>query len=461
MNDLSVRSDGSDAPLDKTSGKQLAAHGSILGVATIIANAGNYLLNVFLGRWLTPSEFADANLMVTIMLLITAAAVSLQLIAARFASIHEASGTRDETLALSKYLERRAGLIGLALGLGLALPAQFWSDFFNTRTALPFVILGAGMPFYLVQAVGRGVLQGRLTFRPLAATFVVEMVVRVAAGVGLVAAGLGVEGATLGLTLSFLATWFHVRHLTRPDAAGSTNATASSAPTMSADAVRSLRTYAGPVGVLLLGQIIINNGDVLVAKRFLDPDTAGVYAAVALVGRAVFFLSWSVATTLFPAAAQRDQAGEDSNGLLYGGLGIVALMGVGFVVGAKLLGGIVLGEVFGPEYRGVSDQLALYAFATSLFAMANLIVSHHLSMGRRRESFLLVAGGVVQTALLLAGRGSIDSLISAQVVAMAILLGVIATSHALGQRRNTSTLPANVEILHPEQASNKEKRKAA
>ncbi len=412
----------------KTGGKQLAASGSILGIAIILANAGNYLLNVFLGRWLTPAEFADANLMVTIMLLVTAIAVSLQLIAARFASINDANGDHAETAAMAAWLERRAMIAGLIVGLSLVVGAPMWRDFFRSESALPFVILGIGMPFYLVQAVGRGVLQGRMTFRPLAATFLVEMVVRVVAGVSLVALGLGVQGATLGLTLSFLATWLHVRILTSHRGAGA----------LSASTVKSLITYAGPVGVLLLGQIIINNGDVLIAKRFLEPETAGVYAAVALVGRAVFFLSWSVATTLFPAAAQRDQAGEDSNGLLYSGLGIVALMGLGFVVGAKLLGGIVLGEVFGPEYGGVSNQLALYAFATSLFAMANLIVSHHLSMGRRRESFLLVGGGVMQTALLLLGRGSIDSLISAQVVAMALLLTVIAASHFFGLRTSSS-----------------------
>lgn len=435
----------------KTGGKHLAASGSILGIAIILANAGNYLLNVFLGRWLTPAEFADANLMVTIMLLVTAIAVSLQLIAARFASINDANGDEGETAAMAAWLERRAGIAGLVVAVALVLGAPAWRNFFNSESALPFVILGLGMPFYLVQAVGRGVLQGRLTFRPLAATFIVEMVVRVLAGVSLVAFGAGVEGATLGLTLSFLATWFHVRMLTSYRGAG----------VLSSSTVRSIIAYAGPVGVLLLGQIIINNGDVLIAKRFLEPETAGVYAAIALVGRAVFFLSWSVATTLFPAAAQRDQAGEDSNGLLYGGLGIVAVMGVGFVVGAKFLGGIVLGEVFGPEYGGVSNQLALYAFATSLFAMANLIVSHHLSMGRRREAFLLVAGGVVQTTLLLLGRGSIDSLINAQVTAMALLLAVIVASHVAGLRTKRSAPVATLSTISPHEPQLDEKRAAA
>ncbi len=408
-----------------TDGKKLMAGGAALGVAMIIANAGNYLLNVFLGRWLTPAEFADANLMVTIMLLVTAIAISLQLIAARFAGINAVAADRAATDALAGWLERRALVAGTIVAVVLIGGASFWREFFNSASAWPFVILGIGMPFYLVQAVGRGVLQGHLTFRPLAATFIVEMVVRVATGIGLVALGFGVGGATVGLTASFFAVWIHVRLLIgrrRPEP-------------MTAQAVSVLVSYVGPVAVLLFGQIVINNGDVLIAKRFLDPDTAGVYAAIALVGRAVFFLSWSVATTLFPAAARRDELGQSSHGLLYGGLGIVALMGAGFVAGAALLGGIVLGRVFGPEYAEVSGPLARYAFATSLFAMANLIVTHHLSMGRLREALVLLAGSGIQTTLLFLGRDDIDSLIEAQVGAMAILLAAVGVSHAIGARR--------------------------
>jgi O-antigen/teichoic acid export membrane protein len=110
------------------------------------------------------------------------------------------------------------------------------------------------------------------------------------------------------------------------------------------------------------------------------------------------------------------------------------VMGAGFVVGAWWLGGTVLGNVFGPEYGEVSGPLAWYAAATSMFAIANLIVSHHLSLDQRRESFVLIGGAAVQTILLLIGRGDIDSLIRAQVIAMAILLIAVVTSHIISRK---------------------------
>ena len=420
-----------------TTSRSLLAGGSVLAIAMFAANGGNYLLNVVLGRWLDPPEFADANLMVTLMLLVTAIAVSLQLIAARFAGIHAVSNEEAKTKILVRGLERWALIVGVGLALLLMAGAPVWADFFNSESAWPFAVLGLGMPAYLVQAVGRGVLQGKLAFGPLAGTFVKEMLVRVVLGITLVWLGFGVIGATAALTASFIATWLAVRSAVKWE---------SDEPAPRRPIDREVMRYAGPVAVLLLGQIIINNGDVLISKQGLEPTQAGIYAAVALVGRAVFFLSWSVATTLFPAAAQREEAGENSNGLLHAGLAAVAVLGICAVVGARLLGGTVLGRVFGEAYANVSSQLALYALATAIFAMANLVVSHYLALGELREAVIMLGGALLQTVLLLRADRDIDSLITAQVIAMSILFVLVLASHLVRTVRSTSDTPPSSQL---------------
>ena len=425
---------------ERTGFRRLAAGGGMLALAMMLANAGNYLLNIGLGRWLTPAEFADANLMVTLMLVITAAAISLQLIAARFAGMNSARGTDDQTNVLSHWLERRAIIAGIALALVFAAGAPLWRAFFHTESAVPFVILGLGMPFYLAQAVGRGVLQGQLRFGPLAMTFAIEMVVRVGLGAGLVAAGFGVVGATTALTASFVATWVSVRLVV---GSGRTGRAAD-------DLIADVLAYASPIGVMLAGQIIINNGDVLVAKRYFDADIAGVYAAVALIGRAVFFLSWTVATTLFPAVAQREEGGQGTNGLLFGGVAVVAVLGFAMVVAAALLGDSLLVGLFGDAYGSTGSLLTRYAFATSVFAVANLIVSHHLSAGETAFAWLLIAGAAIQTALLLVMRSEPATVVNAQVIAMVTLLAVVVGVHHWHARRpSTKTeLAESASVAH-------------
>ena len=395
----------------RTGGKALLAGGTILAVAMMAANAGNYGLNVLLGRWLGASEFADANLMVTLMLLATAIAISLQLIGSRFASQHSAAGTNERADQLARWLEIRAAAVGIAVGGGLVVGAPFLSDFFQTASAWPFAILGAAMPFYLAQGVGRGVLQGRLQFGALAMTFVVEMLVRLTISVGLVAAGAGVEGATAGLSISFVVTWLAVRRAEGPRAAGK-------APVSE---LRDIITYTGPVAVLLAGQIIINNEDVLIVKRLFEPEVAGAYAGVALIGRAVFFLSWSVVTTIFPATTQREEAGANPAKLVAFGLAAVGGICAVTVAGAAFAGELILGQVFGDEFVDVARYLPWYAFATSMFAIANLMASYELSIGRTLGPRLILAGAGFQTLLLFLLSSDLDGVIRAQVIGMVSL----------------------------------------
>ncbi len=413
----------SEAGNDQTAARQLAAGGATLALAMVVANGANYLLNIALGRWLTPVEFADANLAVTLMLLLTAVAVSFQLISARFVGVAVAERRGSaEIMSIAGWLERRALLIGLATGGLLIAGAGPLAQLFRVESWVTFAVLGAGMPFYLAQAVGRGVLQGQLRFSALAASFVGEAVVRVGAGLALVSLGFGVVGATAALSLSFVSVWFHVRLL---------GTSALTTRRLATQTRRDIVAYAWPVAVLLLGQIVVNNGDVLIAKRALFGDAAGVYAAVALVGRAVFFLSWSVATTIFPAVAQRSVTGGSGDGVLYGGMVAVTAIGLCVTIAAWLAGGHVLGAVFGPAYAEVSGPLGWYAFATSLFAVANLVASHYLAMGQLRESLLIVAGGLVQTVLLLTNSDSLETLVGAQVLAMSVLLLATLTSHLM------------------------------
>jgi O-antigen/teichoic acid export membrane protein len=383
--------------------------GAALAIAQTVANGGNYLLNLALGRWLSPAEFADASLMVTLMLLASAIALGLQLVTARQIALADgssaSSGSRGPSAAT---LGRPAMICGLILGAALALGAPLWQDLLNTGSPWPFVMLGLGMPAYLAQAVGRGVLQGHLRFGALAGSYVVEMVVRLGLSLALVGAGLGVSGATAGLAVSFVATWVAVRYAT-----GTIHA---DGPTSVAD-----RAYIRQVGILLAGQIVANNADVLVAKHFLPGDVAARYAAVALVGRAVFFLSWSVAITMFPVAAKHESGGLQSRRLLARGAGAVFAIGLVCTVAADLIGGRILAVVLGSEYDHLARPLAGYAFATTLLAVANLVASHHLAAGRSRESWLLLAGAAGQTGALLIWHSTISAMVLVQIVCMSAL----------------------------------------
>lgn len=403
--------------------RSFASATGLLSAAMLTASAANYALNLGLARLLDPAQFGDATLMVTLLLGLTAAGVALQLIAARAVS----DASYDETEGIRARLASSAGRGGVLLALATAAAAPILRDVLHTESALPFVALAAGLPIYLLQSVDRGVLQGRLEFRRLAGSFAVEAVVRLVGGIAFVAIGLGVTGATAALSLSFIGSWLTVR------------------PARSASANRAARPVAVPLGnasratvLLLVGQIIINNGDVIWAKQLLDPETAGSYAAVALVGRAVFFCSWAVANAAFPLASADD---DGAPSVLAMGIGAVTALSVVSVVAIAVIGDRLGPLMFGSSIDDIPDLFVPYAIATAMFAVANLVATVDVACGRMDTALVVVGGGILQTVLLVRFGTSPASLVDMQLVAMTVLLIVTTVVH---RRRREISFPTRL-----------------
>jgi O-antigen/teichoic acid export membrane protein len=382
-------------------------------MAMLVASGANYGVNALTGRWFDEQGFADASLMVTLLLLLTVAAVALQLMASRQLGVGAGSG------AAISWLRARAVWIGLGLGAAIALPAPIWHVVFSTSSPVPFVLLGIGVPLYLAHAVDRGVLQGQLRFGALAWSFIVEAAVRLVATVALAAVGFGATGVAAALSLSFVASWVVGRRLTG-------RRCSSTVPELTerADMIRD----ATPDVLLLTGQILINNGDVLIVKA-LNPTGAASYAAVALIGRAVFFCSWSVVTTIFPVVASHDGADPVDRRLIGTAITILTGMGLAMTVGAALVGDRLLETVIGPRYADAAPLLWRYALAATAFTVTNLLASVDLARGIRRGPVLVVGGALVQTAVLLNATSSLGRVVDSQVIVMVTLAAVAARMH--------------------------------
>jgi len=105
---------------DGTGARQLVTGGTVLAVALVVTNAGNYILNLLLGRWLSPAEFADASLMVTMMLTFASISVCLALVTARFIGIRDAAGDVGGSERLVRTLRRVALSVGIVIAAVVA-----------------------------------------------------------------------------------------------------------------------------------------------------------------------------------------------------------------------------------------------------------------------------------------------------------------------------------------------------
>ena len=388
--------------------------GAVFLAGAALVHGGNYAFNVVLGRLLGPARFSELSLIVTFMLVLTFAATTVQTTAARFVAM---SGDPESTARLQSWLVRSVRPAGLALGLLLAVAAPGLASLFRLSSATPLLLLAAGVPFFLAQAVHRGVVQGTERFGMLAGSYQAEMWVRLLGGVALVAAGFSVAGAAAALPLSFAAGWLVVCRR-RPRVMDP-------APALR----RRVRAFAGSSVVLLAGEMLICHGDMIIAKLTLDPATAGAYAAAAVIGRLAYFGTWPVVALIIPIAARRSAAGEPAGRVLAAAVALVGGVSVLLTVAAVAVPDRLLELAFGPENGAAAPWLAPYLAALGCFAVARTVFSYHLARGRRTGAVLALGGGLVELAVLSLIPTSAASLVWAQLVLMAGLLTVAAVWH--------------------------------
>ena len=389
--------------------KHFLKEGSILFVSTLVVNAGNYATNLMLGRWLGPTTFSEVSLLITLLLMVSFVALAFQLTAAKYVSELSADNQHKQIPVLLKWFEKWALIGGILLAVFTIIFSIFWQDFFQTHSSTPFIIFGFGLPLYLMMSLNRGVLQGQNSFRKLAITYQVEMWSRLVLSIVFVWLGFGVNGVAWGLTLSLAITFLISRVKLEKESA---------------------ITFQNPkivqfFLVILLyecSQILINNSDTILIKHYFSPIQAGLYAALALIGRIVYFGTWTVVTILFPTVIRLEKEGKSHLKYFFGGLSVVFIMAGLITLTAYLFPHEIVKILFGERYLSIAPLLWQYAIATGLFACANVFVYYHLSLERRTPVWITLVAGISQILLIVLFHEDFEQVIKIQIGLMTGLL---------------------------------------
>jgi O-antigen/teichoic acid export membrane protein len=174
----------------------------------------------------------------------------------------------------------------------------------------------------------------------------------------------------------------------------------------------------------------------------LDAPTAGIYAAAAVLGRSVFFVSWSVVHVVFPVIASVASSPQQRARAAITAVAIIAGVG-GVAVGiSAFVADDLMRLIFGEAYVAAGALLVPYLIATSLFALANLLAAVDLARGRFAGPLVLAIGAVVQTVMLALWASSPQALVVGQIMGTAatvLALTTVATVRAARQKSSRTS----------------------
>jgi O-antigen/teichoic acid export membrane protein len=407
----------------KTNNEAFLSTGFMLMFSTLVVNVGNYAFNLLAGRMLSPEAFGEVNFLVTCLLAVSFIATAFQLTAAKFADAQN-------------QLTNLAWLLGFVICASVMVCSSSIVEAFHLSSETSLVLLATAVPFYFVMSVGRGKLQGDLRFGSFAATYQVEMWMRLIVGIGMVMLFNAAWGVVIGLFVS-IGSGFIYTHLAQKTV---------KTTEIHIKSVEGLGTFLGATLVYELSQIVINNSDVLLVKHYFTAQEAGLYAALALIGRVVYFGTWSVVMVQFPKVIEQKKKGQPTHHLLIKSFAIVALIAALIVVGCLAFPEWIVGTLFGKNYLSISTYLWQYASVTALFACANVWVYYHLSLDRKTPIVLSLLAGILQFSLLYVKHGNFGEVIQGQGIAMLFLFVSLLVYHFSVTTRDFSFNQKNIQL---------------
>ncbi len=422
MNGVSTGAVVWDRMRDTFKSERVLPHNFIVGAGTMTAGLLGVAFQAFVSHRLSPADYGGLFAVVTLITFVGLPSTAFTLLMARATSRDRASGQNAASSVLLRQGNRALMLGGFALAGVMGIVAVPLGGFLNFS---PWLLIAAalGFPFGLALPLFLGELQGEQRFAALSLLVVGQAALKLVGAVGL-GAFLGPVGIVLGISLATGAIYVSARWILRRKLA-----LKACLPWWRASA-----SYLAVIipSTLVLGALL--STDVLIVKHYFGSRAAGEYAAVAALGRAIFWGASGVATVVFPKLVFRDTQGSSGSHLVTGSLVLVA---VGGLVGLLFLSAEsrwLLTAFAGGAYVDAAGYLPWYALGMTMLGAVAVLIAWFQSQGHSNFLAVLVPLALVEPALLITMHRTLLQVVQVLDLSMAIILIGLGVFYVIKER---------------------------
>lgn len=394
-----------------------------------LTTAINLAYNLVIARYLGPKSFGHATVVYTLLTLLSAVTLSYQIVCSKIVA---QAPSDEEKAAAYRMFHRSAWACGIGVGLVLLLFQGGISDYLNLPDSMLVALLAIGAAFYIPLGCRRGYIQGTYGFRGLATNLVVEGAVRLGGTYLLVLLGFGVRGV-IGANAAAVA----VAYLVIPPKLALRVASPIALWRAVLEMAQALFFFSG--------QVLINNCDIVLVKHLFSAEEAGLYSAVAMVGRVIFSFSSAVVNTTFPLVAGTRREERRNLQVLATSLGLVFAIGSVFAIGLYFTPPWIWSSLFGAGFSiagkyNLSYLQALYAVETVIYSLSVVMITYEMSDRIANTSWIQLLFSGVFIEAILRFHSSLRQVILVQIVVNLALLVIVAVPFIFEMMRESRAL---------------------
>lgn len=394
----------------------LVSGSSIVFLGSFFINGFNYVFNLIMGRLLTVSEYGLLVALIALITIITIFQSALANLFARFSARYVAQGREDLRVALFKNGLKITGILSVALFFILLVGYVPISYFLHINNPYLLLIVSLCVIISVLSSLPMGILQGELKFTQITILNTLGMASKIGIGILLVLMGYGIAGALSGVFLAYFIPYVFSLFLNR-------NKRGEVAAKSHVDFYKEFKKVSAPFLLSSVGIIIFQSTDVIFARHFLSPDASGQYAALSLMGKAIFYVTAPIYFVFFPVIMHKREKKQSTFSTLMLALGIVLFCNLFFSMIYIVFPGVILSVFFPqPAYAALSSLLGLYSIYVLIFSLAFLLHTYLLSISKTGIYKPSLLAAVTYIVLLLFFHETIGQLIYVLIFSAFLLL---------------------------------------
>jgi O-antigen/teichoic acid export membrane protein len=389
---------------------------------SLIGSVFAYLLQFFLGRTLSVSDYGTFNALLSLMYLINTPAVVFGLSLVKRVSVLSSEDNFKKLTTLFWKMFVFAFIFGFFIFSLVFIFKGLIANFLNIGDLKLIVFFGLFLALSSSNIVPMSYLQGLLRYKAFGFSSVINGFYRFTLAGSAALLGYGLYGVFGGMTLSVILAFLTGLFLLSKNLTKFQNLNVKSE-------YRQMVKFMLPVFFVNFGMMFLNNIDLILVKRFFEADQAGYYAGTVTLGKILLFGAGTITIVMFPRVSALFSKGEDHmkvfKFLTYLQLSVVFIGIFCFSMFPKLITHLFFGSRFNDSIK----FLPLFSVFIGFYILVNYFITYLLAIERTKVFLFLIPAILLQFVLLNMFHQTIYMVIGINIsIAVLLLVGLVSYS---------------------------------
>lgn len=392
---------------------QLFSGSLIMILASGLSGLASYFYHLLMGRMLGPVDYGLLASLISLIYLLGIPTTTLNLVLVKFVSSFKGKKDFSAIAYLFRITAKKVLPVSLFFLLVFLILTPFIAKFLHLPALFPFVLILLTSFSSIFLTINRSFLQGLLRFGHFSFSSFLEPFLKLVLGFFLVLWGFKINGALFGLVIGALVcyvyTFIPLRSIFKKEKA------------LCKLEYQEIFRFVLPVFFSTLAFTSLFTTDLILVRHFL-PEQSGFYAALANLGKIIFFINGSIISISFPLISERYSNGSNYHHLLWLSFFSIFLISAVISIFYFLFPFLMINLLYGRQYLSVVSLLGFFGIFLSFYSLCFLMVNFFLSVGKTKAVVMPLVAALAQIILICFFHQNLWEIILISVFLLALLL---------------------------------------